>query len=102
MNDAGAAVSGTVSPKPAGRGWQAGDRFEMEGAAVAGLSGLCAQRMFKKADRHMFTLGRRARKGPEIVKNSVSRGGFRRSRTSTSASRGSRSSRPAAKMAEWR
>lgn len=81
VNDAGAAVSGTVSPKPAGRGWQAGDRFEMEGAAVAGLSGLCAQRMFKKADRHMFTLGRRARKGPEIVKNSVSRGGFRRSTT---------------------
>ena len=62
VNDAGAAVSGTVSPKPAGRGWQAGDRFEMEGAAVAGLSGLCAQRMFKKADRHMFTLGRRGQK----------------------------------------
>lgn len=34
----------------------------MEGAAVAGLSGLCAQRMFKKADRHMFTLGRRPEK----------------------------------------
>lgn len=74
----------------------------MEGAAVAGLSGLCAQRMFKKADRHMFTLGRRARKGPEIVKNSVSRGGFRRSLNVYFRFKGSRSSRPAAKMAEWR